>query len=96
MRLVHDKHNHLYADVLLKRRSLYVMNGSARYDYKHEILSNEHSKFDGEVIVKDRRISVICRNEPRPEDKVWLFFCYKCSIIKYVIILLKNVFKIMW
>ncbi|KAI4455184.1 spermatogenesis associated 11-related [Holotrichia oblita] len=69
MRLVHDKHTHLYADVLLKQRSLYVMNGSARYDYKHEILSNEHSKFDGKVVFKDRRVSVICRNEPRPEDR---------------------------
>ncbi|GJQ80666.1 hypothetical protein Trydic_g9250 [Trypoxylus dichotomus] len=68
MRLVHDKHTHLYADILLKRRSLYVMTGSARYDYKHEILSNKHSKFDGNVVFKDRRISVICRNEPRAED----------------------------
>lgn len=69
MRLVHDKYTHLYADVLLKRRSLYIMKGSARYDYKHEILSNDNSKFDGVVVFKDRRISVICRNEPRTEDK---------------------------
>nr|XP_022906386.1 alpha-ketoglutarate-dependent dioxygenase alkB homolog 7, mitochondrial [Onthophagus taurus] len=69
MRLVHDKTPELQADVLLKRRSLYIMTGSARYDYKHEILSNEYSKFDNEVIFKDRRISVICRNEPNEKDK---------------------------
>lgn len=65
MRLVHEKQNTLYADVLLKQRSLYIMKGSARYDYKHEILKNEDSYFKGEKIEKNRRISVICRNEPK-------------------------------
>lgn len=68
MRLVHDKDKELIADVFLKRRSLYVMKGTARYDYTHEILSNEHSKFGGKDVPKDRRISVICRNEPNSED----------------------------
>ena len=68
MRLVHDKRKHLTADVLLSRRSLYVMNAAARYDYTHEILSNDHSKFDGETIFKGRRISIICRNEPTDEE----------------------------
>lgn len=44
------------------------MKGSARYDYKHEILRNEESFFRGQKVEKDRRISVICRNEPRKED----------------------------
>lgn len=65
MRLVHEKQNTLFADVLLKRRSLYVMKGSARYDYKHEILRNEESYFKGRKVDKSRRISVICRNEPK-------------------------------
>ncbi|CAG9772770.1 unnamed protein product [Ceutorhynchus assimilis] len=69
MRLVHDKDKHLQADILLKKRSLYVMKGCARYDYTHEILSNEHSVFKGEKVFKDRRISVICRNEPDPRNK---------------------------
>nr|CAI5862590.1 unnamed protein product [Callosobruchus analis] len=69
MRLVHDRQKQLYADILLKRRSLYIMKGTARFDYTHEILSNEHSVFKGESILKDRRISVICRNEPDPKYK---------------------------
>lgn len=64
MRLVHEKQTTLWADVLLKRRSLYVMKGSARYDYKHEILKNDESYFKGDKVEKDRRISVICRNAP--------------------------------
>ncbi|KAJ8971178.1 hypothetical protein NQ317_013373 [Molorchus minor] len=39
----------------LKRRSLYVMNGTARFDYTHEILNNEHSFFNGEKVLKGRR-----------------------------------------
>ncbi|KAG5880884.1 hypothetical protein JTB14_001460 [Gonioctena quinquepunctata] len=69
MRLVHDQHKHLYADILLKRRSLYIMKNSARFDYTHEILNNEKSYFRDEKISKDRRISVICRNEPDPNKK---------------------------
>ncbi|XP_050502492.1 alpha-ketoglutarate-dependent dioxygenase alkB homolog 7, mitochondrial [Diabrotica virgifera virgifera] len=69
MRLVHDKKKNLYADIFLKRRSLYIMKNCARYDYTHEILSNENSVFKGEKVLKDRRISVICRNEPDKENK---------------------------
>jgi len=36
----------------------------ARYKFTHEILPEEESVFNGEIIPKDRRISVICRNEP--------------------------------
>lgn len=68
MRLVHDKDKDLKADILLERRSLYLMKNTARFDYTHEILSNEHSKFDGVPVLKERRISVICRNEPDPEN----------------------------
>lgn len=68
MRLVHDKQNTLFGDVLLKRRSLYVMKGSARYDYKHEILKNEESYFKGGKVEKNRRMSVICRNAPVKRD----------------------------
>lgn len=67
MRLVHDKNKDLIVDILLERRSLYVMKNAARYDYTHEILSNEFSKFRGKFVEKDRRISVICRNAPSPD-----------------------------
>lgn len=67
MRLVLDLNKDLYADVLLPRRSLYVMKGTARFNYTHEILKNEESVFKGKKVPKDRRISVICRNEPDPK-----------------------------
>ncbi|KAK4878793.1 hypothetical protein RN001_011299 [Aquatica leii] len=67
MRLVHDVMKDLYASILLKRRSLYVMKGIARFEYTHEILSNDKSIFKGKHIEKDRRISVICRNSPSDE-----------------------------
>ena len=87
-------------DVLLKRRSLYIMKwaeihfgiqnteyffclvlpillfacfrhrGIARYNYTHEILRESQSVFKGEVVERDRRISLIFRNEPS-EDEDW-------------------------
>lgn len=68
MRLVHDKDKNRYADILLKRRSLYIMKDAIRYEYSHEILPEAESKFKGQIIPKDRRISIILRNEPNVED----------------------------
>lgn len=51
-----------FVDILLKRRSLYIMKDSARYKFSHEVLASK-SKFIGNEIVKDRRISIICRNQ---------------------------------
>uniref|UniRef100_A0A0A9ZCK6 Putative alpha-ketoglutarate-dependent dioxygenase ABH7 n=1 Tax=Lygus hesperus TaxID=30085 RepID=A0A0A9ZCK6_LYGHE len=53
---------------LLKRRSLYVMTGCVRYEFKHSILRNEDSYFGDLKVDKIRRISVICRNEPEEEN----------------------------
>ena len=39
-----------------------------RYDYTHEILPGEQSIFKGESIQKDRRISIILRNEPDQKE----------------------------
>lgn len=50
--------------VLVPRRSLYIMSNSSRYNFTHEILSNEESIFKGQKVEKGRRISVICRDEP--------------------------------
>jgi len=50
-------------DALIQRRSLYVMKDFSRYDFTHEILSNDQSYFKGDCVKKGRRISVICRNE---------------------------------
>ncbi|XP_036339300.1 alpha-ketoglutarate-dependent dioxygenase alkB homolog 7, mitochondrial [Rhagoletis pomonella] len=56
--------NNFYVDVLLRRRSLYIMSNSSRYNFTHEILANDVSHFQGQHIKKDRRISIICRNDP--------------------------------
>lgn len=59
--------NNFYADLLLPRRSLYIMSHTARYNFTHEILGNEHSKFLDQPVEKTRRISIICRNDPWTE-----------------------------
>lgn len=64
MRLVHEKDKAQVVDILLKRRSLYIMKNTARYEFTHEILGNVYSKFGDRIIPRERRISVICRNEP--------------------------------
>ncbi|ODN01663.1 Alpha-ketoglutarate-dependent dioxygenase alkB 7, mitochondrial [Orchesella cincta] len=67
MRLRHDVQKDFYCDVLLPRFSLYVMSRDfVRYEFTHEILGEKDSKFKDRVICRDRRISVICRNEPEP------------------------------
>ncbi|XP_063976119.1 alpha-ketoglutarate-dependent dioxygenase alkB homolog 7, mitochondrial [Diachasmimorpha longicaudata] len=55
-------------DFLLPRRSLYIMSGVARQKYNHEVLGPEESIYQGEKIIKGRRISVICRSEPDSEQ----------------------------
>lgn len=51
-----------YSDLLLKRRSLYVMKDSARYKFSHAVLATGEM-YKGVSIDKDRRISIICRND---------------------------------
>ncbi|XP_076230512.1 alpha-ketoglutarate-dependent dioxygenase alkB homolog 7, mitochondrial [Nomia melanderi] len=55
-------------DFLLPQRSLYIMSGTARYNYNHEILKNEESYFKGQRIQKNRRISIICRCQPNSDN----------------------------
>ncbi|KAG8174625.1 hypothetical protein JTE90_004421 [Oedothorax gibbosus] len=64
MRLVMEKNTSIVVDTLLKRRSLYIMRGVVRYEFTHEILSCEASYFKSQHIPRERRVSVICRNEP--------------------------------
>lgn len=64
MRLIHKEEKNKILDVLLKRRSLYIISGITRYCYTHEILGNENSMFGDKIVKKQRRISIICRNEP--------------------------------
>jgi alkylated DNA repair protein alkB family protein 7 len=64
MRLRLEEDKEVYCDVLLPRLSLYVMKDYARFKYTHEIMSETESCFKGELVPRDRRISIICRNEP--------------------------------
>jgi len=68
MRLALEADSTRFADVFLPQRCLYIMKGKARYDYTHEVLKEEESFFKDEHIPRDRRISVICRNEPSHND----------------------------
>lgn len=60
----------LYAcKILVRRHSLYIMSHSSRYNFTHEILKNEESFINGQQVIKDRRISIICRNEPEENEE---------------------------
>lgn len=55
-----------FVDVLLKQRSLYICSFTARYNFTHEILGQDVKVFNKSIPVeKKRRVSVICRNEPK-------------------------------
>lgn len=71
MRFVMEENKSVVFDVLLQRRSLYVMKDDIRYKFLHEILKNEESFFDGIRVEKGRRISFICRNESC-ESNSWI------------------------
>ncbi|XP_026181272.1 alpha-ketoglutarate-dependent dioxygenase alkB homolog 7, mitochondrial [Mastacembelus armatus] len=64
MRLVKEDSNKEWLDLLLPRRSLYILRDQARYSFTHEILKDEESVFNGQRVLRQRRISVICRNLP--------------------------------
>jgi len=68
MRLVSIKQPEVFITAYLPRRSLYVMKDTARYDFNHEILDNSVSVFRKEKVPKTRRVSIICRSRPSPND----------------------------
>jgi len=65
MRLKHraDDDNRI-VDLLLTRRSLYLLTGVVRHEFTHQILAETESTFDGRRVPRDRRISIICRDMP--------------------------------
>uniref|UniRef100_H3AJ33 Alpha-ketoglutarate-dependent dioxygenase alkB homolog 7, mitochondrial n=1 Tax=Latimeria chalumnae TaxID=7897 RepID=H3AJ33_LATCH len=69
MRLVSENDACDWVDLLLRRRSLYILRGRARYEFTHAILREEESVFNGEKVPRNRRISVICRNLPVHESQ---------------------------
>ncbi|KAL8164538.1 UNVERIFIED_CONTAM: Alpha-ketoglutarate-dependent dioxygenase alkB 7, mitochondrial [Gekko kuhli] len=66
MRLVSEQNPQDLLDLLLERRSLYILRGPARYEFTHEILRDEESFFDGQKVPRERRVAIICRNLPLP------------------------------
>ncbi|XP_050402968.1 alpha-ketoglutarate-dependent dioxygenase alkB homolog 7, mitochondrial [Patella vulgata] len=69
MRLVMVDDKTRYGDILLNQRALYVMKDRARYEFSHEVLEESKSIFKGNVVPRDRRISVMCRNEPDKDNR---------------------------
>ncbi|XP_034535006.1 alpha-ketoglutarate-dependent dioxygenase alkB homolog 7, mitochondrial [Notolabrus celidotus] len=67
MRLVKEDAPGEWLDLLLPRRSLYILRDEARFNFTHEILKEEDSEFNGLKVPRQRRISVICRNLPDSE-----------------------------
>ncbi|XP_065213644.1 alpha-ketoglutarate-dependent dioxygenase alkB homolog 7, mitochondrial [Planococcus citri] len=63
MRLIMEENKSIKLDVLLPRRSLYIMRDDVRFKFTHEILKKDESVFKGMKIDRGRRISIICRNE---------------------------------
>ncbi|XP_059203674.1 alpha-ketoglutarate-dependent dioxygenase alkB homolog 7, mitochondrial [Centropristis striata] len=64
MRLVKEDATSEWLDLLLPRRSLYILRDQARFNFTHEILKDQDSVFNGQRVPRLRRISVICRNLP--------------------------------
>ena len=54
--------------ILLPPRSFYVLSGTARFEFKHEILPGTTKWTDDSSIVRDRRISIILRDEIRSDS----------------------------
>lgn len=69
MRLALENNKTKYGDLLLLPRSLYIMRDKSRYEFTHELLPSEKSKFKGKPVLRDRRISVIQRLKPDDEEK---------------------------
>ena len=43
----------------------FFFRGISRYNYTHAILKKEESIFKGDAVLKERRISIVCRNEAK-------------------------------
>ncbi|KAF9180357.1 hypothetical protein BGZ51_006244 [Haplosporangium sp. Z 767] len=65
MTFQHVKDPSIVVPVLLTRRSLVVMNGSCRYDYKHSISKDLVEYLDGREVVRSRRVSITYRDMQR-------------------------------
>jgi alkylated DNA repair dioxygenase AlkB len=51
-------------DVYVAPRSVYIMEGESRYDWKHEMVARKSDIVDGKKIQRGRRISITFRSVP--------------------------------
>ncbi len=51
-------------DVYVEPRSVYIMEGEARYDWKHEMIGRKSDVVDGKKLARGRRISITFRMVP--------------------------------
>jgi len=65
MRFVHNEDKGIVIDLLLPVLSLYVMKDSLRFDFTHEVLGEEFSYWNKRHVPRERRVSILMRNEPR-------------------------------
>ncbi|XP_038644480.1 alpha-ketoglutarate-dependent dioxygenase alkB homolog 7, mitochondrial [Scyliorhinus canicula] len=65
MRLLSEDNDADQVDLLLERRSVYILRGIARYRFSHQILRDEESFFGERKVPRGRRVSIICRNLPQ-------------------------------
>jgi len=65
-------HKHL----VLPRRSLLIMTGEARYRWRHAILHRKTDKIDGELVKRQRRVSLTFRRVKRsPCECIYPQYC---------------------
>jgi alkylated DNA repair dioxygenase AlkB len=53
-------------DLYVAPRSLYIMEGEARYDWKHEMIARKSDVIQGKRVARGRRLSVTFRIVPVP------------------------------
>ncbi|KAI6659084.1 alkB, alkylation repair-like protein 7 [Oopsacas minuta] len=63
IRLEHTESPDHWFKVLIKRYSVYVLDGKLRYQYKHSILNGKDATVNEVKIEKGRRLSVIVRGD---------------------------------
>jgi len=64
MRFVPTEDNTITIDLLLPVYSLYSMKDNLRFDYTHEVLAKDVSFWSGKPVPRDRRVSLLIRNDP--------------------------------
>lgn len=50
--------------IIISRGIPFIYRSTVRYDYTHAIPVGDESEFKGQPILRDRRVSIICRTIP--------------------------------